>query len=529
MKKVIVLFIAITIIIGTTGCATIFYGNSDKVTFNSSPPGADIYINNKNTNKQTPADINVVKEKYVKGRAYKYELKKDGYVPFTSKDAARLKGLVIFDCFCYGVPALIDVIAGRQYKYKAVKNDELIKLNPPLESTNAQNKNETKEITNTDGKLNGVKKEYYTSGKLKSETSWVDNQMNGMRKEYYENGNLKQETPWVGNQINGVQKTYYESGQLHKVTPYTDNVVSGVVKTYDENGILREATKNKSETTFTSTTVNNETNPTKYNTQQTNKTEEPVYRGNGDPLKGLNVSKPKEITSGNYYALIIGIDKYTGQWKPLNTAVNDAQAFESVLRTKYKLDKFYTLYNAAATRQAIMNALENLVNTLTEDDNVVIYYSGHGDLKKTMNKGYWIPADATTDAVSNLISNNDIQTFLASIKTKHTLLISDACFSGDIFRGNTVSVPFEESEKYYTKVYNKLSRQALTSGDLEPVMDGGKDGHSVFSYYLLKSLTNNTNKYFDAGSLYNNLKIPVVNNSDQTPHLDPIKNTGDEG
>ncbi len=258
------------------------------------------------------------------------------------------------------------------------------------------------------------------------------------------------------------------------------------------------------------------------------KTEE-TFRGSPDPLKGLNVSKAKEITKGDYYALIIGIDKYKGQWHPLNTAVRDAQSLEKTLREKYRMDKFYTLYNEQATRKAIMNVMENLVNTLNEDDNVIIYFSGHGDFKKSMNKGYWIPADAQTNEVSDLISNNDIQTFLASIKSKHTLLVSDACFSGDIFRGTTVSIPFEDSEKYYSKVYNLPSRQALTSGGLEPVMDGGKDGHSVFSYYLLKNLETNTNRYFDISQLYDNIKVPVVNNSDQTPHLDPIKNTGDAG
>ena len=60
-------------------------------------------------------------------------------------------------------------------------------------------------------------------------------------------------------------------------------------------------------------------------------------------------------------------------------------------------------------------------------------------------------------------------------------------------------------------------------------MDGGKDGHSVFAYYLLKTLETNQNKYLDISQVYNNIKIPVINNSDQTPRLDPIKNTGDEG
>jgi len=118
---------------------------------------------------------------------------------------------------------------------------------------------------------------------------------------------------------------------------------------------------------------------------------------------------------------------------------------------------------------------------------------------------------------------------MGGIKSKHTLLISDACFSGDIFRGNTLTIPFEESEKYYAKVHTAVSRKALTSGGIEPVMDGGKEGHSVFTYYLLKALEGNEKKYFDASQLFDRIKIPVINNSEQTPLFNVIKNSGDEG
>ncbi len=257
--------------------------------------------------------------------------------------------------------------------------------------------------------------------------------------------------------------------------------------------------------------------------------EKPMYRGSGDPLKGLNVTKSKDMVIGNYYALIIGIDNYKGSWPSLKNAVNDAKAIETMLKGKYKFDKFKTLYNEQATRTSIIAELEALVATAKEQDNVFIYYSGHGEYKQDLNKGFWVPIDATTNSTANYISNADIQTYLGGIKSKHTLLVADACFSGDIFRGNTVSVPFEESEKYYKEVHSLPSRQAMTSGGLEPVMDGGKNGHSVFAYYFLKTLTDNDNKYFDAGQLFNKIKIPVINNSEQSPKLAPVKNTGDEG
>ncbi len=252
------------------------------------------------------------------------------------------------------------------------------------------------------------------------------------------------------------------------------------------------------------------------------------YRGSADPMKGLNVSKSKEMVVGKYYALIIGIDKYKGTWAPLKNAVSDAKAMETSLG-KYKFDVFRTLYNEQATREKIIDEFEWLIANAKEQDNVFVYYSGHGEFKKELNKGFWIPVDAEGTSTSKYISNSDLQTYLSGIKSKHTLLVSDACFSGDIFRGNTVSVPFEESEKYYKEVHGLVSRQAMTSGGIEPVMDGGKDGHSIFAYYFLKTLNENANKYFDASQLYNKIKIPVINNSDQSPKLSPVKGAGDEG
>jgi hypothetical protein len=257
--------------------------------------------------------------------------------------------------------------------------------------------------------------------------------------------------------------------------------------------------------------------------------EHPLYRGSGDPLKGLNISKSKDMVIGKYYALIIGVNKYSGTWPPLQNAVADAKAIESMLKSKYKFDDFKTMYDDQATRVAIIDAFDWLAKNAKPEDNVFIYYSGHGEFKQELNKGFWVPVDAKTGSVANYISNADLQAYLGGIKSKHTLLVADACFSGDIFRGSTVSVPFEESEKYYKEVHGLSSRQAMTSGGIEPVMDGGKDGHSVFAYYFLKTLGDNENKYFDAGQLYNKIKIPVINNSEQSPKLAPVKNTGDEG
>lgn len=253
------------------------------------------------------------------------------------------------------------------------------------------------------------------------------------------------------------------------------------------------------------------------------------YRGE-DPLKGLNVAKAQRtLEIGKYYALIIGIDNFQGEWPPLRNAVNDAQSLEKVLVEKYQFDCIKTLINEEATRQSILREFEWLMDTVREKDNLLIYYSGHGYYNEQMEKGFWVPVDAHTKQLHLYISNEEIRSFMAGIKSRHTLLVTDACFSGDIFRGKTLSIPYVNSTKYYHKVYSLTSRKALTSGGIEPVMDGGKEGHSVFSYYLLKALESNENKYLDAGELYNSIKIPVINNSEQTPIYNPVNKTGDEG
>ncbi len=254
------------------------------------------------------------------------------------------------------------------------------------------------------------------------------------------------------------------------------------------------------------------------------------FRGGNDPLKGLNVAQAmKAVEVGEYYGLIIGIDQYSGEWPMLKNAVNDAKGVADLLSSKYTFHYMKTLYDKDATRDNILKEFEYLLGSVKANDNVLIYYSGHGEYIENMDKGFWVPVDAAAKSISKYISNEDIRAFLTGIKSKHTLLVTDACFSGDIFRGKTMTIPYENSTKYYSKMYSLSSRKAITSGGVEPVMDKGKENHSIFAYYFLQALKNNTEKYFDAGQVFDFIKIPVVNNSYQTPAYSPIRNAGDEG
>jgi hypothetical protein len=259
---------------------------------------------------------------------------------------------------------------------------------------------------------------------------------------------------------------------------------------------------------------------------------EPKLRGGGDPIKGLGLEEAiKELEIGRYFALIIGIDEYSGQWVPLDNAVRDAKTVKELLESKYRFYNIRTLYNDLANRANIYDEIEWLVDNVQPEDNVLIYYSGHGEFREDLNKGYWVPYGASTRSTADYIANTEIQGLLRSVNSKHTLLISDACFSGDIFkeRGERFTIPIEKGARYYKEIHNKTSRKAITSGGMERVLDSGIDGHSIFTYYLLQSLQNNQERFFDASQLFNDIKTPVVYNSNQIPKYQPIQNMGDTG
>lgn len=231
---------------------------------------------------------------------------------------------------------------------------------------------------------------------------------------------------------------------------------------------------------------------------------------------------------GSYRALLIGINDYNDPKIPdLETAVNDATATAKLLQERYGF-KVKLLLDRKATKKAIYQALRNLASSTIPDDNILIYYAGHGDLDRLTNDGWWIPSDATGGDPVTYLNNFLVQTYMRSMKARHVLLISDSCYSGTLF-GQARAMPQIIENKYYLNLYNEKSRWGMTSGNKTPVSDLGSHGHSVFAYQLLKELRNNEKPYVSTQEIYTRIASIVGNNSEQTPICRPIRNTGDQG
>lgn len=256
----------------------------------------------------------------------------------------------------------------------------------------------------------------------------------------------------------------------------------------------------------------------------------PVKRGESDSTsqEAFIPSSP----AGHNWLLVIGIDKYS-QWPPLRNSVHDSKAVRDMLMEHYMFDREYVmeLYDEQATRENIIKRFEELAEKVEANDNVLIYYAGHGEHNQTFEQGYWIPVDAAKQSTAQYLQNTDLQTFLGAISSKSILVISDACYSGTLFPGGVKSLSYECTHRYLREVVKLKARQALTSGGKEPVMDGGVfiDQHSIFAHYLIDRLGKNTDKYLTASTLYERLKDRVSNKSLQTPECNAIQNTGDQG
>lgn len=239
------------------------------------------------------------------------------------------------------------------------------------------------------------------------------------------------------------------------------------------------------------------------------------------------------VNLGNYHALIIGNDEYR-TLPGLKTAVNDATAVAQVLGSQYG---FKTQLLTNATRYDILQALNNLRETLGEHDNLLIYYAGHGELDDVNDRGYWLPVDAEANLNANWISNVSITDTLNAMNAKHVMVVADSCYSGTLSASAIAQSPAPQQEIELQKEWIELTTQirartVLTSGGVQPVLDTGGGKHSIFATAFLKALKTN-GSLLDGNKLYRqvlkNVRVTAVGlNQEQAPQYAPIKHAGHE-
>jgi TolB-like protein len=232
-------------------------------------------------------------------------------------------------------------------------------------------------------------------------------------------------------------------------------------------------------------------------------------------------SQEKTQSSGKYHAIIISENLYQDdKINDLNEPKNDADKLTSIFISKYYFKKEDIIRLVDPTRANILDAIEQKRKSLSVDDNLIIFYAGHGYWDEVLKMGYWLPSDAKNDSKSNWVSNTDLTLYLSAFESNHVLLITDACFSGGIFKTRSIS----DMDQGAKRLYELKSRKAITSGNLKEVPD-----NSVFMKFLIKELEINTSTFLTSDQLFAKIRPNILNNSITEPLYGVIHNTGDEG
>ena len=261
--------------------------------------------------------------------------------------------------------------------------------------------------------------------------------------------------------------------------------------------------------------------------------------------EGVVASKPdenaelssKDLKFGRYYALIIGNRNYAAL-EDLETPINDARQLADILEKQYGFNVQLLL---DADRVTVMQAINELHEILGENDNLLLYYAGHGSLVEVGERdaGYWLPVNADPPPNDAFwVSNEFVTNHLGRIKAKRVLVVADSCYGGllssspgHLFLGTGRSGASQDPE-YIRYKLPRRSRLLLSSGGDKPVIDTGGDGHSVFARELIEALKSNK-AILSAPDLFLKVSEPVkaraaASDFVQVPVYKSIKGAGHE-
>ncbi|MBZ0205914.1 MAG: caspase family protein [Flavobacteriales bacterium] len=198
-------------------------------------------------------------------------------------------------------------------------------------------------------------------------------------------------------------------------------------------------------------------------------------------------------------ALIIAVGKHKfGADKNLRYPAKDAAAFYDFITSPDGLaadpDNVRLIVDENATREAILGAMRDMMNSANSTDVFFLYFSGHGQTVDNGEEYYFFTNDTRTDdqnaIVSTALSRSEVRSRLGNGKVRKKVLFLDACYSGMMASGGKSMG--ERREHLFQEMAGTDDALVIftSSSDTERSFEdetlGG--GHGIFTYYLVKGL-----------------------------------------
>jgi uncharacterized protein len=238
---------------------------------------------------------------------------------------------------------------------------------------------------------------------------------------------------------------------------------------------------------------------------------------------------------GRFYALVIGNQNYQ-RIDSLQTPLSDTRQAARLLQQKYG---FSVTVIDDADDIAMLQALNTFNSQLQPEDNLLIYYAGHGARLKAANRqqaGYWLPINADPPPTDNFwVPTEQVTGHLARFQARRVLVIADSCYAGLLSDDPSFLIlqnPSRVSLDYVRYKLPKRARLLISSGGDAPVLDDDGKGHSVFARAFIDVLEANEG-VLSAPALFSALQGRVKaaaarTGFSQTPEFKVIKGAGHE-
>lgn len=151
--------------------------------------------------------------------------------------------------------------------------------------------------------------------------------------------------------------------------------------------------------------------------------------------------------AGHVYALLVGIDAYTGFVPQLAGCVNDVTAFGAVLQNRVAAENLslVTVTDEDATRAAVTTEFIRHLGQAGAEDVALFYYSGHGAHQDAPEELWDFEPDHQNETLVLVdsrepggwdLADKELAVLIAQVAASgcHLLVVLDCCHSGDATR-----------------------------------------------------------------------------------------------
>ena len=205
-----------------------------------------------------------------------------------------------------------------------------------------------------------------------------------------------------------------------------------------------------------------------------------------------------EMVQQNLYLLTVGVSDYADDGLDLTYPNADAKEFAQQIlqggRGLFADIRHYDLLDSDATRQGILDAMNEIKEKAAPEDVVVFFLAGHG---MTIGSAYhFIPHELVyntdDDVLDQGLSQEYLMGFLEEVQARKTLLVLDTCGSGGIVVAMGAAAPKKRgmAEKRALAMLAKSAGSFLiaASSDTQQAIESGALAHGLLTYTLLEGL-----------------------------------------